>query len=188
MALHYIFNRKTQHFWPILVNLTHNTKTKHKDKKKNSKYEVYEQFCHYLVPFTLGLPTKQNSKFIIILVSFHSCCNLNCFNRRVNFYTDQWRAYASETAECWFSLWYESFHGIKVADSVSGKWVKDKCNYFSLTYLFLKLEIYFFSSYVSLVFLDLPSLIIDSILFLTVTAVKNTLKIVNLWSRWKSQD
>lgn len=33
------------------------------------------------------------------------------------------------------------------------------------------------------VFLDLPSLIIDSTLFLTVTAVKNTLKIVNLWSR-----
>lgn len=145
MALHYIFNRKTQNFWSILVNLTHKTKTKHKDKKKNSKYEVISNFVTIWFPFTLDLPIKQNSKFIIILVSFHSCCNLNYFNRRVNFYTDQWHDYASETAECWFSLRYEPFRDIKVADSFSGKWVKDKCNYFSLTYLFLKVEIYFFS-------------------------------------------
>lgn len=39
-----------------------------------------------------------------------------------------------------------------------------------------------------LVFLGFPNLIIDSVLFLTATAVRNTLKIVNLGTSWKYQD
>lgn len=111
-------------FWLILANLTHKTKTKHKDKKKSSKYEVISNFATLWFPFTLDLPTKQNSKFITILASFHSFCNFHYFNRIVNFYADQWHDYASETAECLFPLCTESFHGIEVGDSFSGKWVR----------------------------------------------------------------
>lgn len=103
LALCHIFNKNTQPFWPILVNLTHKTKTKHSDKE-SSKHEVISNFATIWFPFTFDLPTKENSKFIMILVSFHSCCNLSYFNRTVNFYTDQRHDYAAETAESWFPL------------------------------------------------------------------------------------
>lgn len=99
LALHHIFNRETQPFWSILGNLTHKTKTKHKAKKEDSKHEVTSNLAIIWFPFTLDLPTKQKSKFIMILISYRSCYNLSCFNRRVNFYTDQRHDYASETAE-----------------------------------------------------------------------------------------
>lgn len=77
-----------------------------------------------------------------------------------------------------------------LSPNLSGKRAEDKSDYFSLTYLFLKLDVsfFFFLCCGRLVFLGFPNLIIHSVLFLTATAVRNTLKIVNLGTSWKYQD
>ena len=82
LVLHHTLNRKKKKrrtiLEHILVNLTHKTKSKGKDKKENGQYEFISNVAIIWFPIIFCLPVKQNS----VLLWF---CNLNHFNRRVNF-------------------------------------------------------------------------------------------------------